>query len=398
MATPQALAGLRVLDFSRVMAGPFCTMLLADFGAEVIKVEQPKTGDDTRHWGPPYAGEMSAYYISVNRNKRSLTLNLKTPEGQALARQLALQSDVIIENFKVGGMASYGLDYATLSAENRGLVYCSITGYGQTGPEAGHAGYDFVIQGQSGLMSITGEPEQAPAKVGVAIADVITGLFAANGIQTALLYRHTSGQGQHLDIALLDSQLAALVNVASGYLVTHKPPARYGNAHPNIVPYQNFLASDTHFILAVGNDAQFRAACGVMGHAEWAADTRFATNPARVQNRDALISLLSTVFPARTAEAWVADFLAVGVPSGPIHDLPAALETPQVLARRLIESITLPDGTQTDILTPTGQFSATPPTIHRPPPALGQHTQEILSTRLGLDAARIADYAERGII
>jgi crotonobetainyl-CoA:carnitine CoA-transferase CaiB-like acyl-CoA transferase len=393
-----ALAGLRVLDFSRVLAGPFCTMLLADFGAEVIKVEQPNTGDDTRQWGPPYAGELSAYYLSVNRNKRSLTLNLKTPEGVALARQLALQSDVLVENFKVGGMAAYGLDYAALRPENSGLVYCSITGYGQTGPYAERPGYDYVIQAQSGLMSITGPKDGEPYKVGVAISDVLTGLFASNAIQSALLHREKTGEGQAIDISLLDSQIAALVNVASNYLVTGTPPARHGNAHANIVPYEAFPASDGMFILAVGNDGQFRAACAVIGQPELAQDTRFATNPTRVQNREELIEILRELFKTRTAEAWVEAFLEAGVPAAPIQDIPTALTHPHSVAHGLVERVTLADGSQVDLLAPIQKLSQTPPTIHRPPPLLGQDTDAVLRDLLGLDATTIADYHARGII
>jgi len=400
--TPSALNGLRVLDFTRVLAGPFCTMLLADFGADVIKVEQPGRGDDTRAWGPPWAGSedlrLSAYYLSVNRNKRSLTLNLKTPEGQALAKALALRSDVLIENFKVGDMRGYGLDFATLHAAHPGLVYCSITGYGQDGPYAERPGYDYIVQGQSGLMSITGPQDGEPYKVGVAISDVFTGMFAANAIQAALRHRDQTGQGQFIDIALFDSQIAALVNVASNYLVSHMPPERFGNAHPNIVPYETFAAADQPFILTVGNDAQFRRCCDVMGQPQWATDLRFATNPARVQHRDMLIAAMRPIFATRPADHWIAAFLAAGIPAGPINDIPAVFADPQVQARGLVQPVQLADGTSVDLLGPIARLSATPATIRRAPPTLGQDTAAILHGVLGLDAATIADYRARGIV
>ncbi|MCC7450607.1 MAG: CoA transferase [Anaerolineae bacterium] len=400
--TPSALNSIRILDFTRVLAGPFCTMLLADFGADVIKVEQPGRGDDTRAWGPPWAGSadlrLSAYYLSVNRNKRSLTLNLKTPEGQALAKALAVQSDVLIENFKVGDMRGYGLDFATLHDEHPGLVYCSITGYGQDGPYAERPGYDYIVQGQSGLMSITGPQDGEPYKVGVAISDVFTGMFAANAIQAALRHRDQTGQGQFIDIALFDSQIAALVNVASNYLVSHTPPERYGNAHPNIVPYETFAAADQPFILTVGNDGQFRRCCAVMGQPQWATDPRFATNPARVQHRDTLIAAMRPIFATRPADHWIAAFLAAGIPAGPINDIPAVFADPQVQARGLVQPVPLADGTSVDLLGPIPRLSATPATIRRAPPTLGQDTDAILCDVLGLDAATIADYRARGIV
>ncbi len=400
--TQSALNGLHILDFTRVLAGPFCTMLLADFGADVIKIEQPQRGDDTRAWGPPWAGpedqRLSAYYLSVNRNKRSLTLNLKSPEGQAVAKALALKSDVLIENFKVGDMQGYGLDYATLHAGHPGLVYCSITGYGQDGPYADRPGYDYIVQGQSGLMSITGPHDGAPYKVGVAISDVMAGMFAANAIQMALHHRDQTGQGQSIDIALLDSQIAALVNVASNYLVSHTPPERYGNAHPNIVPYETFEAADKPFILTVGNDAQFRRCCDLMGKPEWAADPRFATNSARVQHRDTLIAAMRSIFAERPADNWIAAFLSAGIPAGPINDIPAVFADPQVQARGLVQPVQLVDGTHVDLLGPVARLSATPATIRRAPPTLGQDTDEILCEVLGLDAATIADYRARGIV
>jgi crotonobetainyl-CoA:carnitine CoA-transferase CaiB-like acyl-CoA transferase len=373
-------------------------MLLADFGAEVIKVEQPGLGDDTRHWSPPAAGEMSAYFISANRNKRSLTLNLKHPEGQKIARALAEKADVVVENFKVGGMANYGLSYADLRPSNPGLIYCSITGYGQDSPWAERPGYDYVIQGQSGLMSVTGPSDGEPYKVGVAIADVFAGLFAANSILTALLHRERSGEGQAIDIALLDSQIAAMVNVASNYLVGGQIPPRLGNTHPNIVPYQTFQASDGPFILAVGNDRQFRAVCGLIGRPDLAIHPHFSSNPQRVRHREELTTLLSPYFLERPMEDWVEDLLAVDVPAGEIYTLDRALRNPHARARGLVETVSLADGTMTEILAPTAKLSATPASIHHPPPALGQDTEAVLKEWLDIDLRAISEYRAAQII
>ena len=398
MSVAGALNGVRILDFTRILAGPFCTMLLGDYGADVIKIERPGSGDDTRHWGPPWAGEHSAYYLSINRNKRSLTLNLQSAEGQTLARALALQSDILIENFKVGQMKAYGLDYERLRAEHPGLIYCSITGYGQTSPYAERPGYDFVIQAESGLMSITGPVEGEPYKVGVAISDVTTGLTAANAIQAALYHRMQTGQGQYIDVALLDSQLAALVNVAANYLVSGQPPARYGNAHPSIVPYELFEAADQPFVLGVGTNHQFRQVCHLMGQPDLADDPRFATNPARVTNRQALIAIMQPIFRQQPAQKWIDACLAVGVPAGLMRDVSAALTDPHVRARGLIQSVELDDGTAVDLLASAAQLTATPPIIRRPPPLLGQHTEEVLRDLLNMDSHRIDDLRVRGVI
>lgn len=400
MSPTLPLSGVRVLDFSRVLAGPLATMLLADLGAEVVKVESPH-GDDTRQWGPPWFGagaeRQSAYFLSVNRSKRSLVLDLKHPEGQAIARQLAAGSQIVVENFRPGGMAAFGLDYASLSALNPGLVYASLTGYGQTGPYRDRPGYDFVIQGQSGLMSITGPAGGEPHKLGVAIADVIAGLFAAMSMLGALRHAERTGQGQQLDIALFDTAIAALVNVASNALISREPPARYGNAHPSIVPYQPFTASDRAFTLAVGNDRQFAALCRLIERPEWAADPRFSTNPARVEYREALLSLLEPIFRQRPAEAWITDLLALGIPAGPINDVSTMLDDPQVAARGLIHDVDLL-GETLRLIGPAVGFSATPPGVYAPPPLLGQHTGAILRERLGLTDADLTRLRAGGAI
>ncbi|MBZ0316792.1 MAG: CoA transferase [Anaerolineae bacterium] len=400
--TPSALAGLRILDFTRVLAGPSCTMLLADLGAEVIKIEYPQGGDDTREWGPPWLEvgdeQLSAYYLSINRNKRSVTLNLKTGEGTALAKQLALKCDVLIENFKVGQMATYGLAYEQLQPEHPSLIYCSITGYGQTGPYASRPGYDYVIQAQSGLMAITGPTDGPPYKVGVAISDVIAGLYAANAIQAALHYRHQTGRGQHVDIALLDTQLAALVNVASNYFVSGQNPPRYGNGHPNIVPYQTFEAADKPFILAVGNDSQFAALCKIIGQPELARDARFVTNAARVKNREVLVGFLQVIFSRRSADEWTEALLNAGIPSGPINQIADAFGDPHVQSRQLAQTVTFENGTTVEMAGPPVKLSETPPTVRHAPPLLGQDTAAVLMDWLGLEPPAIADYQQRGVI
>lgn len=399
--TPLApLSGIRVLDFSRVLAGPFATMLLADMGADVLKIESLQ-GDDTRQWGPPWfgAGEQreSAYFLSVNRNKRSLALNLKSPQAQAIARDMAADSHVVVENFKPGGMDGFGLGFTSLHTLNPALVYASLTGYGQTGPARDFPGYDFVIQGQSGMMSITGPAEGEPAKLGVAISDVIAGLFAAVSMLGALRHAERTGEGQQVDIALFDTSIAALVNIVSGALVSGQPPARYGNAHPSIVPYQPFEARDRSFTVAVGNDRQFAALCGLLGHAAWAADPRFATNPARVEHREVLIELLAPEFRRRNAEAWTADLRALGIPAGPINDVLTALHDPQVAARGLIHEVDVL-GETLRLIGPAVGFSATPPGIYAPPPRLGQHTDAVLHERLRLSDADIARLRESGAV
>jgi len=396
------LQGVRVLDFTRVLAGPFCTMLLADLGAEVIKIEEPARGDETRQWGPPWVGEgdgaLSAYYLCANRNKRSLTLNLKHERAQTIARQLAEKSQVVIENFKPGGMAAYGLDYEVLSALNPALVYCSITGFGQTGPYSERPGYDFVIQAMSGLMSITGPVEGEPSKVGVAVTDVLAGLFAATSILAALRHAELSGRGQQLDVSLLDASLASLVNVASNALVSGAAPARYGNAHANIVPYQSFHAADGEFALAVGNDRQFAALCRLLEHPEWAEDDRFATNPARVRHREDLIAALQAIFVTRPAMEWVDALLASGIPCGPVNDVAAILRDPHVVARGLVQQVSLANGSVAKLVGHPVQFSQTPPQVPGAPPLHGADTDAVLSALLNLSEDEIAQLRTEGVI
>lgn len=393
-----ALEGLRVLDFSRILAGPFCTMLLADLGADVIKIEQPGSGDGTRQWGPPWWGEaqdeLSAYYLSINRNKRSLTLNLKSEAGRALARRLASRSAVLVENFKAGSMARFGLGYDDLRAENPALVYCSVTGFGQDGPYRDRPGYDYVIQAMSGLMSISGPVEGPPTKLGVAISDVIAGLFAASAILAAVRHAERTGEGQYIDVALLDTSIAALVNVASNFLVSGQAPRRYGNQHPNIVPYQTFRAADGEFVLACGNDRQYARLCELVGQPDLRDDPRFATNPARVQHRDDLVPLLADIFRERPAAEWVEMLLAAGIPAGPINDLPAILSDPHIAARGLVHQE--PDGLR--MVGPPARLSETPAEVRSAPPRLGEHTDAVLGEMLGLDADAIAALRDQGAI
>jgi len=395
-----SLDGVRVLDFTRVLAGPYCTMLLGDLGADVLKVESPQ-GDETRAWGPPWAGDgadrESAYYLAVNRNKRSLTLNLKQPAAQVIAQQLAAQSQIVLENFKPGQMAKFGLDYELLKRHNPSLVYVSITGYGQTGPYSDRPGYDHIIQAMSGLMSITGPTDGDGYKVGVALADVLSGLFALSGVLAALRHAERTGEGQHVDIALMDVQLSALVNVASSALVSGKTPGRYGNAHSTIVPYQNFRAADMPFALAVGNDGQYRALCSLIERPDLAADARYATNPARVVNRVTLIAELESVFKAQTAAYWVELCLSVGIPAGPVQTVTQALNDDHARARHLIRETELPNG-QTLKMVASPLLPDTPDAVRYPPPQIGQHTSEILAERLGLSNAEVERLRSAGVV
>ncbi|PAU88249.1 CoA transferase [Pseudomonas sp. WN033] len=391
---PGALSGLKVLDLSRVLAGPWAGQMLADLGADVVKVERPGSGDDTRAWGPPYLKgadgrdtSEAAYFLCANRNKRSIAIDFTQPEGQQQVRELAARADVLIENFKVGGLAAYGLDYASLQALNPRLIYCSVTGFGQDGPYAKRAGYDFMIQGLGGLMSVTGradgEQGAGPVKVGVALTDVLTGLYASNAILAALAERERSGLGQHIDLALLDVQVACLANQALNYLTTGQPPRRLGNAHPNIVPYQDFPTADGDFILTVGNDGQFRKFCEVAGHPEWAEDPRFVSNAARVAHRAELIPLIRQVTVFRTTAEWVALLEQAGVPCGPINDLAAVFADPQVQARQLKVTLEHPLAGQVDLVANPIRLSRTPAEYRAAPPLLGQHTREVLADWLG---------------
>lgn len=394
---PTLLQNIRVLDLSRVLAGPYCTMLLGDYGADVIKVEVPGRGDDTRQWGPPWAGGESAYYLSVNRNKRSITVNLKTEEGLDLIRRLASTADVLVENFEVGALARFGLEFERLHALNRRLILCSITGYGQTGPWSDRPGYDFIIQAEGGLMSITGEPDGQPVKVGVAIADIMAGMFACNAILAALHHREQTGEGQYIDVSLFDSQLAWLANVGQNYLVSGKEPNRYGNAHANIVPYQTFATSDGWIALAVGNDAQFKRFCEAADCAALADDPRFATNPTRVENRNELIPLLNEVFFKHTRAEWTEILERAKVPHGAINTVPQALSHPQAVARDMVQTIPHPTTGEIKLVGPAAKFSSTPAQIQRHPPLLGEHTDEVLG-ELGLGESEVLRLHEVGAI
>jgi len=407
-----ALAHLRILDLSRVLAGPWASQLLADLGAQVIKIEKPGSGDDTRHWGPPWLADgegratgESAYYLCANRNKQSLTVDITKPEGRAIILELAADADVFMENFKVGSLAAYGLDYAALRAVNPRLVYCSITGFGQDGPYAARAGYDFLIQGMGGLMSLTGTPDgdpgAGPQKVGVALTDILTGLYAGNAILAALAHRDRDGfrkgEGQYIDLALLDVQVACLANQAMNYLVSGTAPKRMGNAHPNIVPYQDFPTADGDMVLAIGNDAQFARFCEIAGRPEWASDERFATNAARVAQRQTLIPLLRQTTVMRTTAEWMAALEEAGVPCGPINDLAAVFADPQVTARGL--QLQLPHalgGTAPQVANPI-HLSATPVDYRRAPPTLGQDTVPLLRA-LGLSDAEISELRRTGVV
>ncbi|WP_282365501.1 CaiB/BaiF CoA transferase family protein [Pseudomonas sp. PS02290] len=404
-----ALSHLRVLDLSRVLAGPWAGQILADLGAEVIKIERPGNGDDTRAWGPPFLkdprGENTseaAYYLSANRNKQSVTIDFTQPEGQKLVRELAAKSDIVIENFKVGGLKAYGLDYESLQLENPRLIYCSITGFGQTGPYAKRAGYDFMIQGLGGLMSLTGRPEgedgAGPVKVGVALTDILTGLYSTSAILAALAHRDQGGPGQHIDMALLDVQVACLANQAMNYLTTGVSPRRLGNAHPNIVPYQDFPTADGDFILTVGNDNQFRKFAEVAGQPQWASDPRFASNEQRVAHRAELIPLIRQATVFKTTAEWVTALEGAGVPCGPINDVAQVFADPQVQFRGL--QVELPHalgGTVPQVASPI-RLSATPVEYRRAPPLLGEHTLEVLTGLLGLPDAEVIALRQRGVL
>ena len=378
----QPLQGIRVLDLSRVLAGPYCTMVLGDLGADVIKVESPE-GDETRGWGPPFAAGESAYYLCVNRNKRSIVVDFKTNEGRAVLHKLIEQSDVLVENFRPGTLAQYALDFESASALNPNLIYCSITGFGQTGPLRDKPGYDFMIQAMGGLMSFTGEPDGEPMKVGVAVADLFAGQNAVIAILAALQARTHTGMGQHIDISLFDSQLGMLANVASNYLISGNLPKRYGNAHANIVPYQSFHASDAWFIVAVGNDKQFEKLCGVVGNEELVNNPRFTLNSERVKNRDALVEILKPIFLQYTADEWLTALEAAGIPCGPINTLDKVFAEPQVEAREMLVHMQHEEIGDLRLVGSPLKFGETPVEYRLPPPRLGEHTEEVLKELLG---------------
>ncbi|WP_448681290.1 CaiB/BaiF CoA transferase family protein [Pseudomonas nicosulfuronedens] len=407
-ATPQGpLSGLRVLDLSRVLAGPWATQILGDLGADVIKVERPSRRDDTRTWGPPFLEDSSptwdaAYYFCANRNKRAIAVDFGHPDGAALLRRLAASADVLVENYKVGTLARYGLDYAALKALNPKLIYCSVTGFGQTGPYAGRGGYDFLIQGMSGLMSITGrrddEPGAGPLKVGLPVSDLFCGLYATISILAALNHRHASGDGQHIDCALLDSQLSLMANQAMNHLVSGQVPQRLGNAHPNVVPYRDFACNDDYILVACGSDGQFQALCRLLGRDDLGGDPRFTRNPGRSQHRREL-----EVELAKSIAGWrAADLLAAmekaGVPGGPINNLQQALADPQVQARGLLQTLTRQDGTDVTLLGYPARFSASPPTYRLAPPMFAQDTAQVLAEQLGLAPEQLAELAGKGAI
>ncbi|MEX1018909.1 MAG: CaiB/BaiF CoA-transferase family protein [Litorilinea sp.] len=396
---PAALKDLLILDVSRVLAGPYCTMVLGDYGARVVKVEEPTRGDDTRHWGPPFtaAGE-SAYFLTANRNKQSITLNLKDAAGKAIFLELVQRADVLVENFRVNALDQLGLGYAACRAVNPRLVYCAITGYGQTGPYAHLPGYDNIIEAQGGIMSITGPDEGTASKVGVAIVDITAGLHAAIAILGALRHRDATGEGQYIDVALLDVQLSWLANVASAYLVSGAPPQRYGNAHPSIVPYQTFATADGLLMLAVGNDRQFGSLCRVLELETLAGDPNYCTNAARVEHRATLIPLLENEFCKRTTRQWVELLHAQGIPCGPVNDIPTALHDPQAQARGMVQSVHHPAGEEIPQIGPPIKLSATPPRVQSAPPHLGEHTATVLNELLGMDPTTIAALRQQGVI
>ncbi len=414
-ARPGALDHLKVLDLSRVLAGPYCAQMLADLGADVIKVERPGDGDDTRKWGPPFMPDAdgnptshATYFHCTNRNKRGITVDIATPQGQAIIRQIAAQSDIVVENFKVGGLKAYGLDYDSLKALNPRLIYCSVTGFGQTGPYAQRAGYDLMIQAMSGMMSVTGHadgmPGAGPMRVGVAITDLFTGVFACSAILAALEVRHQTGKGQHIDMALLDCGMAMLANQAIGYLNTSAVPQRQGNTHPSLAPYQNFPTADGQMLLAIGNDGQFSRFAHTAGKPEWASDPRFAKTSVRNQNRSALIPAMEAVTRTQTTAYWIALFEDKAVPCGPINTVDQSFADAQVKHRNIwIKQPLAPENNSGNAIKSIStvasplRLSDTPPVLRRPPPSMGQHTDEVLA-ELGFDAAKVAALKAAGVV
>ena len=399
MTSVPPLDGIRVLDLSRVLAGPWCTMTLADLGAEVWKVENPDGGDDTRQWGPPFAAGESAYYLAVNRNKKGIAVDLRTEGGRAIVGALAREADVLVENYRTGALAKYGLDWPTLSAANPRLIYCSISAYGRSSPMAARPGYDFVVQAEGGLMAITGAAGGEPMKVGVAICDVLAGKDATQAVLAALIARGRTGRGQFIDIALLDATVAALVNVGSAYLVSGKAPGRWGNAHPTTVPYQIFATADGMVALACGNDLQFAALCRqAIDRPELVGDPRFARNADRVRHREVLIPILEAIFAGGTTAQWFRRLDAAGVPAGIVRDVPAVLTAPEVRARGMVATVEHPTIGALDIVASALRLSETPVVPPRAPPTLGQDTDAVLAEVLGYDPARIAALRAQGAI
>ncbi|MFL5106804.1 MAG: CaiB/BaiF CoA transferase family protein [Xanthobacteraceae bacterium] len=393
-----ALAGTRVIDLTRILAGPLCAMMLGDMGAEVIKIEPPGTGDDTRRWGPPFVGGEAAYFLGVNRNKRSLTLNLAAPEGQALLRELAAKADVLIDNFKIGTLEKWGFGDGWFAAHAPRLVRCAITGYGSSGPKAALPGYDFILQAESGLMSICGGPDGGPTKYGVAIVDVCTGMLACNAILAALNARHRTGAGQKVEVSLYETSLTMLVNVAANYLAAGWDGGRYGNGHPSIVPYTTYHAADGMMAIGIGNDAQFGKCAAVLGHPEWAHDARFATNRARVEHRTLVDGLFNEALGHDVVEAWLDKLKAAGIPCGRINSVAQALDDPHTQARQMVETIAHPSVGALRMLGIPFKFSGTPAAVRLAPPLLGQHTEEILHQELGLDETAIAALRDKKVI
>lgn len=403
MAGP--LHGFRVLDLSRILAGPWASQMLADLGAEVIKIERPGAGDDTRGWGPPYmpdeAGESTgeaAYFHAANRGKKSVCIDMSVPQGQDLIKNLVKRSDVLLENFKVGGLKKYGLDYDSLKSVNPRLVYCSITGFGQTGPYAQRAGYDFMIQAMGGIMSVTGEADGEPMKIGVALADVLTGLYAANAVQAALIHQLKTGEGQYIDMALLDVQVATLANQAMNYLATGNNPARLGNAHPNIVPYQAFQTADGFIILAVGNDAQFKRFCELAGREDLAADERFQKNSSRVKYRDILVPQVAQIMTTETTENWLTKLNQRGIPCGPINNIDQVFDDPQVQHRGMQQSLNHSTAGRVSTVANPIKLSVTPVGYDLAPPLLGENTDEVLESLLDIDSEDMARLRHTGVI
>lgn len=393
-----ALNGLRIIDLSRILAGPYCTMLLGDLGAEVIKIEMPGAGDGSRQWGPPWVGTESAYFLSINRNKKSLTLNIKHARGRAILEKLAAGADVLVENFKPGTMEKIGLDYGTLSDSNPGLIYCSISGYGQDGPYRDRPGFDFMIQAQGGIMSVTGPIEGPPSKVGVAVVDITAGLYAYGAILAALNHRNHSGRGQYIDVALLDAQIAWLINVAHNYFATGDKPERLGNAHPNIVPYEVFEAQDDYLALAIGTNEQYQRLCELVQRLDLWEDVRFQTNAGRVEHRHELIPKLQDLIKTRTSAAWVELFARHKIPAAPINDIPHLLDDPQVAARQMVQEIKHRTLGPIKQLGPVARLSETPASIHSAPPLLGEHTETILVEELGYSMSEIRKLRSENII